>query len=66
MIEAASGKEVSRVEFGDSVTSVTFSPDGRWLAVLHSDKTARVIEAAFGKEVSRVEFGGFGFGRLQS
>lgn len=60
VLEAATGKEISKVKFAnrvaDRVAVVAFSPNGRYFAVGSWDKTARVIEAATGKEISRVVF----------
>ncbi|MDZ4401913.1 serine/threonine-protein kinase [Prosthecobacter sp.] len=57
VIEAATGKEMSKAKFGDQVWSVSFSPEGRSFAAGSADKTARVIEVATGKEMSKAEFG---------
>jgi len=53
-MEAATGKEVSRLAHHGPVDAVAFSPDGKWVATGSGDKTARVMEAATGKEVSRL------------
>ena len=42
------------------VTSVTFSPDGRWLASGSDDETVRLWEVASGKELKRFEGHGGG------
>ncbi len=39
----------------DSVYSVAFSPDGRWVLTGSSDKTARLWEAATGAEIRSFE-----------
>ena len=57
VIDAASGKQISHLDFGDRVNSPTFSPDGRWVAAGSADDTLRVIEVVGGKEVSRASFG---------
>ena len=62
VIETATGKEVSRTNFGGRVTSLSFSPDAHYLAACSGDLEgntngeARVIEASTGKEVSRTKF----------
>ena len=58
VVEAASGKEVSRVVHENAVNAVMWSPDGRWLATGSDDKTARVIEAITGKEIVRADHSG--------
>ena len=54
VMDAATGKEVSRLPHQGMVHAVAFSPDGKWVATGSSDKTARVMAAATGKEVSRL------------
>ena len=56
--DAATGKEISRLEHEDAVNGVAFSPDGKWLATASDDWTARMMEAATGKEVWRLKHGG--------
>jgi dipeptidyl aminopeptidase/acylaminoacyl peptidase len=52
----------------DRLTSVAFSPDGRWVGTAAWDGTARIWDAATGKEVRRLEFpatqGYNSFGRI--
>jgi len=59
--EAATGKEVARMihdgyeGYDDSVESVAFSPDGKYVVSGgRDDGTARVWEAATGEEVARM------------
>jgi WD40 repeat protein len=56
-MEAATGKEVSRLAHGDSVNAVAFSPDGKWVAT-GDDNNVRVMEAATGKELVRHQMNG--------
>jgi hypothetical protein len=49
VMEAATGKQVSALEFRDSVKSVAFSSDGRWFAAGSDDNTARVIDSNWWK-----------------
>ena len=45
-------KEQNRLEgHMDAVTSLSFSPDGKWLASASSDKTIRIWDAATGKTI---------------
>jgi WD40 repeat protein len=57
LIEIATGRAIRSTNFGNVVNSLSFSPDGRHLAVGNSDKTARVIEVATWKEISKLVFG---------
>jgi len=59
VMEAATGKEVSRLAHQGRVFAVAFSPDGKWVATGSGDNTARVMDAATGKEVSRLAHQGF-------
>ena len=51
-------KKVSNVRFEGPVPTVTFSPDGRYVAAGSQDHTVRVFEAVGGKEVLRLKFQG--------
>jgi uncharacterized delta-60 repeat protein len=57
VIETATGRKISKIEFVSSVITVCFSPDGRFIAVGSWDDTARVVETATGKEISQTKFG---------
>lgn len=52
----ATGKEISRLEHEDAVTTVAFSPDGQWVMSGSRDGTARVWspESGTGKVVARI------------
>ena len=49
---------ITRIKHEDSISSVTFSPDGLWIASGSSDGTVRVREAATGQEITRIEHEG--------
>ncbi len=51
--EANTGREISRMTHAGDVTSVAFSPDGKYAISGSEDKTARVWEAATGREMAR-------------
>jgi len=52
--DAATGKEIARMTHDNTVWSVAFSPDSKYVVSGSSDKTARVWEAATGKEIARI------------
>jgi WD40 repeat protein len=51
--EAATGREISHMEYPGWVRVVTFSPDGKYVLSGGEDATVRVWEAATGKEIAR-------------
>jgi WD40 repeat protein len=56
VFETGSGEEIWRVEQPPRVwvSAIAFSPDGRWVAIGSSDKTARVFDASNGTEMAKV------------
>lgn len=58
IVEAATGKRISRIDFGDMIKCLSFSPNGRLVAIGSDDKTVRIIETPSGKESRKIEFGG--------
>ena len=53
-VGSSTGKEVARMTHDQGVTSVAFSPDGKYVVSGSDDGTARVWEAATGREVARM------------
>ena len=51
---AIAGLSISSMTHDDAVTSVAFSPDGRYIASGSYDGTARVWEVATGREIARM------------
>jgi hypothetical protein len=56
VLDAATGKEVSRLKHDAPINAVAFSHDGKWVAI--GSKPAGVMEAATGKEIARSEYEG--------
>jgi len=52
VVEAATGREVSRYAHSSPINAVAFSPDGKYVATANQDATARIFEAPTGREVS--------------
>jgi WD40 repeat protein len=56
--DISSGYEVAHtMKHEDTVRTVVFSPDGKYLATASGDKTARVWEVTSGQEVARLKHG---------
>ena len=56
LVDTVSGREIGRIDHGDSIDSVTFSPDSRFLVTV-SNRTARLLEIATGR-VTDIEHAG--------
>jgi WD40 repeat protein/beta-lactamase regulating signal transducer with metallopeptidase domain len=53
-LDAATGKELRKIESAQPFTSVAFSPDGRTLATEKADRTITLWEAASGKQRAKL------------
>jgi WD40 repeat protein/V8-like Glu-specific endopeptidase len=58
IFEVETGNEIARVFSDDWISSVAFSPDGRYVVLGSNDKTARAWEIHTGKEMARMTHGG--------
>ena len=57
LIRTADGSEAARIEHGEQINAVAFSPKGDLLATGSNDSSARLIRTADGSEVARIEHG---------
>jgi WD40 repeat protein len=55
---ATTGQQIAQLAHGHAVSSVEFSPDGKWLAT-YGDVTVRVWEVATEREVARMPHEGY-------
>ena len=58
ILEAATGKELARIDHSGAALAVAWSPDGRLLATGSFDGTARILKVATSKELARVAHDG--------
>jgi WD40 repeat protein len=56
--DAASGKELAKLQHEGSVSSAAFSTDGQRVVTASDDGTARVWDAASGKELAKLQHQG--------
>jgi WD40 repeat protein len=54
LFDTASGRETGRLTIPGKVLSLTFSPGGRWLAVVGDDSKARICEVAASRTVREI------------
>jgi WD40 repeat protein len=53
--DLAAEVEVLRIQIGQMVLGVSYSPDGKWLAVPENDYSVKILDANTGVEVRRLE-----------